>query len=333
MIPYACLTAFSVAAPEYDPVWDIGYRSPVVGDIKAYGAQFVRINPLSKSYSNFIIKKTDKFYNDYNLDGFYCDLTSLININFHSLIKNDNDSTRTVLPFYPILGLRDLYRREYSFAKQKNPNAIIIQHTSMSIVPPILAYGDAYLDGEQFRIPWLQVKDSYSDILSLDEFRTEFTGKQFGTVPIFLPEFKPESIKKPEPTRNLIGMLLLNDALFWPLLGNRDEIKTEYSILDKFDLSDAEFISYHNSTPPVISPPLEKTYVSLYKLPSGKTIIVAANLGHEQVTGIVKLNPVYIKGGNYSIKALPGNQVVSNNNSFSVSLSPSQYSVFVLEPQ
>lgn len=332
VIPYSCLAALSTAAPEWDRVWDIGYRSQVTSDTRAFNAPFVRINPLSKSYSNFIIQKTQKFFNDYNLDGFYCDISTLININFHQVVKHDNDSTRTVLPFFPILGLRDLYRREYSFIKQQNPNTIIIQHTSTSIVPPILGYADAYLDGEQFRVPWLQVGDSYADALPLDEFRTEFTGRQFGTVPIFLPEFKPESSKKPEPTRNLIGMILLNDVLCWPLLTDIDEWKAEYSILGKYDLSEAEFISYHNSTPPVISPPLNKTYVSLYKLPSGKTIVIAANLSHVQVSGVVKLNPVYLGRGSFTIKALPGNQVVSNNNSLSLSLSPSQYSVFVIEP-
>lgn len=331
LIPYSCLTLQSTAQPTWSRYWDLGIRNVHSEDVKTFNAPFVRTNPLSQSYSNFIIQKNKDFLDNYNVDGFYLDGTGLININVRHSIKNDKDSTKSDLPYYPILSLRKTNMRLYSVVKNNNPNNIIVAHTSTSIVPPILAYVDAYVDGEQFRDPRRHVEDSYTDILSLDEFRTEFLGKQFGVVPVFLPEFSGVNSRAPGPTDNLISLLLVHDVLCWPVSGNLDEWKKVYAILDKYKYTNAEFIPYYSKTPPNTSP-IKGIYVSMYKLDTGKLLIIAANLSKNKVSGNVTINSAYNTKGNFSIKKLPnGNAVATNSNSFFVSLDPSQYDLFILE--
>ena len=331
LIPYSCLTLQSTALPTWSKYWDLGIRNVHAEDVKTFNAPFVRVNPLSQSYSNFIIEKNKSFLDNYNVDGFYLDGTGLININVRHSIKNDKDSTKYDLPYYPILSLRKTNMRLYSVVKNKNPDNIIVAHSSTSIVPPILAYADVYVDGEQFRDPRRHVADSYSDILPLDEFRTEFLGKQFGVVPVFLPEFSGANSTAPGPTDNLISLLLLHDVLCWPVSGNLGEWKKAYAILDKYKYSNAEFIPYYSKIPPNSSP-LKDILVSMYKLDSGKLLIIAANLSKNKASGNIAINKAYNAKGNFTIKALPDGKVVATNtNDFSVSLNPSEYNLFILE--
>jgi hypothetical protein len=84
---------------------------------------------------------------------------------------------------YPTFAIRALMKRIYTVVKEHNPDDIVDVHCSWGWNPAGLAYADLQWNGEQFgpRYKMRGPKDGYiAGALSLDQFRTEFTGRQLG---------------------------------------------------------------------------------------------------------------------------------------------------------
>jgi hypothetical protein len=188
-------------------------------------------------------------------------------------------------PTYPILGYRDLYRRDYAVVKGLPRETFTMAHMSGKITIPILAYDDSYLDGENFRGV---VKDSYMDVVSLDAFRAEFMGRQWGLMPFFLPEFDAEHRTQVEPTRGMMALLMLHDVNLWPIWCNLKVVNEALAALDKFGYVAAEFIPYFAPVPPATTN-MADVYVSAYKRPDGRVLLIVGNLSKEDRQGEVRI--------------------------------------------
>jgi hypothetical protein len=175
----------------------------------------------------------------------------------------------------------------YSVLKTAKPDSFSMAHMSGKMTMPILAYEDSYLDGEHFRG---QVKDSYMDMMSLDTFRTEYMGRQWGIMPYFLPEFDAEHAAQVEPTRGLMALLMIHDVAVWPIWCNANVANEALAALDAFGYVKSDFIGYFEKTPPA-STDMKDTYVSAYKRADGKCLLVVANLAKEDRQGTVTINP------------------------------------------
>lgn len=288
-VPYSCLSFFSGAAPEwpwFEREWTTGSGDSSSSDVAAYGAVFERINPTSESYSDFIVAKNVEFVTTYGLDGLYHDNTHPYELTPNSVDGGWTDAAGRWHPRFPILAYRDLYRRLYIAVREVNPKAWLMAHMSGKVTAPILAYEDAYLDGEHFRG---HVKDCYLDLLSLDTFRAEFMGRQWGLMPYFLPEFNAEYQKPVEPTRGLMGLLLAHDVAPWPIWCNLEPVKEIYAALDAFGYVDSEFLPYFDPNPPATTD-MADVLTSAYRRADGRALVVIANVGREDRVGTVTLN-------------------------------------------
>ncbi|MBI2298929.1 MAG: LamG domain-containing protein [Armatimonadetes bacterium] len=285
-IPYSCLSFFSGASPEwpwFEKAWTTGGGDSGSSDVAAYGAVFEQINPTSKSYSDFILWKNVQFMERYGLDGYYHDNTHPYGFGPPARDCGWLDD-KGWHPTYPILAYRDLYRRLYTAVKERKPDAWLMAHMSGKVTIPILAYEDAYLDGEHFRG---RVKDSYLDLLPLDTFRAEFMGRQWGIQPFFLPEFSQEEAARVEPTRGLMGLLLVHDVQPWPIWCNIEPVKAMYDALDAFGYVDSDFLPYFDPQPPARVDGMADVYVSVYKRADGRALAVIANVSREARSGVV----------------------------------------------
>jgi hypothetical protein len=186
----------------------------------------------------------------------------------------------------PILGYRDLYRRNYRFFKGLGKPTFLQAHMSGKMTIPVLAYEDSYLDGEHFRGV---VKDSYLDVMTLDSFRCEYMGRQWGLMPFFLPEFDEENRPKVEPTRGMMALLMIHDVNVWPIWCNAKVVDEAFKALDDFGWVKSDFIPYFDPKPPA-STDLQDVYVSAYKKANGSVLLVVANLGREDRQGQVKVD-------------------------------------------
>ncbi len=287
-VPYSCLTFFSAASPEwpwFKDEWQTGSGDSSSSDVAAYGAVFARVNPLSESYSDFIVWKNVEFVKRYGLAGVYHDNSHPYGIAPPTQGGGWRDEQGHWHQTYPMLAYRDLFRRLYGAVKDANPDSWLMAHMSGKVGIPFLAYEDAYLDGEHFRG---HVQDSYLELVSLDTFRAEFMGRQWGLMPYFLPEFRPPYSEQVEPTRGLMGLLLLHDVAPWPIWCNLKPVIEMYDALDAFGYVESEFIPYFDPTPPVKTA-LPDVHGSVYKRADGRALVVVANLSREDRQGRVTL--------------------------------------------
>jgi hypothetical protein len=190
-----------------------------------------------------------------------------------------------VYPTYPILAYRDLYRRIYAVVKSHNRPTFNMAHMSGKVCIPILAYEDAYLDGENFRGV---VKGDYMDVLPLDTFRAEFLGRQWGIMPYFLPEFSAPYDGQVEPTRGLVAMLMVHDVAPWVIWCNAKVFEEAFDALDAFGYVDAGFVPYFDPKPPAATE-MKGVLVSAYTKP-GKALVIVANLSREDRSGTVRID-------------------------------------------
>jgi hypothetical protein len=173
----------------------------------------------------------------------------------------------------------------YAVMKGVPRETFTMAHMSGKVTIPILAYDDSYLDGEHFRG---RVKESYMDLMSLDTFRAEFMGRQWGIMPFFLPEFPQDLAKQVEPTRGLMGLLMIHDVSVWPIWCNAEVANEALAALDEFGYVDADFIPYFDPAPPATTD-MKDVYVSAYKR-NGRVLLIVANLSKEDRQGEARIN-------------------------------------------
>jgi len=286
-LPYLFLTWFPDNCPEWpffckDWGLDGGKREG------AYGANIRQISVANKDFQDFVTWKTKEFVEKYGIDGAYHDNTALMPI--ESIPAGGYVRNGKTYPTYPILSKRRLYRRIYAMYKGLPRETFTIAHTSRSMVIPVLAYEDAILVGEHFRG---KVKDNYMDVFSLDTFRAEMMGRQWGVISFFLPEFGGNTggneAKEVEPTRGMMALLMIHDVPLWPIWCNAEEVNKALAALDEFGYVNADFIGYFDSMPPAKTDTAD-VYVSAYKGAGQRALLIAANLSRENRKGLVAID-------------------------------------------
>jgi len=331
-IPYSCLMAISSASPEwkwFGQDWSVHAADGGSSDVAAMGASFEYVSPTVKSWQDFIIWKNKQFIDRYHLNGYYHDLTYPRGYAVPSANTGWFDG-KTWQKTYPVLAYRELYRRLYAITKAADPNAFDIGHMSSRVFIPVLAYEDGYLDGETLRASMIG-KDNYMDVLPLDKWRAEYTGRQWGPIPIFLPEFDAVHSKEVEPTRGLAALLLLHDVTVWPVWCNVSVIKTMRDAKDAFGMDNAEFIPYFDSSPPAVAD-MKDVYISVYKKPDGRTLIVVGNTSNDPRNGTVTLNTKRIGIDAAKVLSWPDQKPVSlNDNTIPITIPGRDYQLFVME--
>jgi len=286
-VPYLCLTWITDDTPEwrfFKREWEGKSYDPSIPEA-GWPHRFALVSPVGKGYADFIIWKTRQFMETYRIDGTYHDQT-------HPYTSTNTRSgwgyRRAGRDYvsYPILGYRALYRRNYALVKSLPWPTFTQAHMSGKMVVPVLAYDDTYLDGEHFR---RVVKDSYMDVTTLDAFRAEYMGRPWGLTPVFLPEFDAAPAQRVEPTRGMMGLLLLHDINVWPIWCNAQVVDDAFAALDEFGYAEAEFIPYFDRQPPM-GTDLKDVYGSAYRKADGSVLLIVANLAKEDRRGDIAID-------------------------------------------
>src|SRR5690606_31794398 len=206
------------------------------------------------------------------------------------------------LPYYPILEARKLHERFYKMVKSRGRDNVVITHSSSRIIPPILAFGDAYVSGEQYRQERVHVQDDYLKVSGLEAFQTEFSGYPFGLAGIFLPAFKQQNYLVAEPTRALAAVLLQHDIKAWPIWSATivwDEVN---KALDAFPgFLSSTFIPYY-ATNPLIKTKKTNILAGAYKNIKGEYLCVISNVSSQLSDVVIEFNDISIS--NYEIRKL-----------------------------
>jgi hypothetical protein len=320
VLSYATITMLPGSSPFYQENKTKWIEGPK--PMKLPTDSLIFIEPNSKNYKESIPQQLAYYLKKYNLDGYYLDGTKLYPYFNKGQI------------YYPILAYRELQKRLYDSVKSKNPNALIIAHMSSSMNIPVLSFVDGYVDGEQFRSASngkqvYKVRESYLDVIDLDQFRAEFIGKQWGIVPFFLPEFDPASINSVQPTLGLVSLLLVHDVQPWPIFSNISIWNKMYEALDSFGFQNSTFVPYYSDTPPASANDLKGVYISAYKK-TNQALIIVSNLSKNKISGKITLNisVLGLKNINDVYSFSDSAKADFNQNTISINLDPLSYKLF-----
>jgi hypothetical protein len=208
------------------------------------------------------------------------------------------------VPTYQIYAMRDYFKRmAYLFQKFGDGPPAIIAHASGVLAMPHLSFADIFLDGEQV---YHRIRDwdgdgppSYLEMTPLDQWGAEFSGRQFGFVPLFLPAMRPNLAKgypdlnkQIAPTREMLALAQLHDVLVWPLWSNADEWKKVVAVREEFQIGGAD-VQFHpfwelkNSA----KADAKNVLVSSYTGTRG-VLAVVANIGESEQNVAVDFSPI-----------------------------------------
>lgn len=295
VVPYSCLTFLSEASPEWSAFseeWAVpGVADRTSSDVGAYNVGFMGVCPGAEGWADFAVWANKRYMNTFELDGLYHDNTFPYACNNelhgHGWQEEGQRNRRSV---YPILAHRRLYRRIYAMMKDLGRETYMMAHMSGRVNMPVLSFTDAYLDGEHFR-SW--VDDDYRKVLPLDQFRAEFMGRQWGIMPVFLPELGEKARQTREATRQMLSMTLLHDTPVWAIWCSTPAVDEVRRALDEFGYVQADFAPYWQEPVRSDDPDVR---VSAY-LRDEKALLVVSNFAYEAKTVTLEADRAKLKLG------------------------------------
>ena len=178
MIPYLGYQ-ISEKAPEFPWVKDEVVLFPPATNADKYPgmpSQMVSSVCLRSVWQDALVDYVSRLMDEFDIDGIYVDSTNMpfpCRNALHGCVARRADGTK--VPVYPVFAVRETFRRLYAVVKGKKADGIVDSHVFDCMNSAALSFATSYWNGEQLspaRFP--------RDALSLDRFRTEFMGVNWG---------------------------------------------------------------------------------------------------------------------------------------------------------
>ncbi len=190
---------------------------------------------------------------------------------------------------YKIWAFRELLKRIYCLFYEKRKHPIIHHHTSCWLCIPCISFSHLMLDGEQYHDPGQKVEEHFLDVVPLDKWRAEHTGRQWGPAPFLLPDIPSQFCTSEAPTRELLMLTNLHDTGLFPAGNNPRVVMRNYQARRLFGVAECEFRGYWAS-PGWARCETPDAYVSVYRKPDGsRCLLVVGNTARAETT--VRVRP------------------------------------------
>jgi Glycoside hydrolase 123, N-terminal domain/Concanavalin A-like lectin/glucanases superfamily len=287
---YSFLNNVSTKIPEYNLFFDEWKRH---ANSKKGVYYMDVVSPTVKSWQDFIVWSYVEGMNKFDIDGIYYDLAwpSPTRNPIHGGYVNEYGKSDR---FWPIFAVREIAKRSYIAFRNQKPQTAFIGHCSSNpIVLPIMSFCDFALDGEQFG----GNLHSYMEQIPLDKMRAEFTCRQFGLIPLFLPEIgrsgnKDYSSKQTAPTEEMVALFYLHDVMIWPIWVHHPTLakyqKAKMAFIQSGDKK-IDFIPYWDN--PVAKSSNNQVKISAYrKNDANEAFLMISNLSDSPVSEDLTVN-------------------------------------------
>ncbi|GEM_PF-4455568 len=221
---------------------------------------------LDTSFQDFMVYYINELIEKYNIQGIYFD---------------GHGS--------PLWAARDFLKRVYKLFRRRHPEqTFILVHSSTQLQSPVLAFADFQWNGENFNAGILRVGAHYTEVLPIDRILAEYTGRQWGWVPYFLPELDEYYRKLIAPTREMIALLQVHDVFISGAWCHYPTFNHFKKVMREFDIADTVFSGYWEQ--PVFHTN-SQVKISIYRHRKGKKILLfAANLTDKIQETVVSLD-------------------------------------------
>ncbi len=262
--------------------WDAHAGRGTAADVLAMGIVNIRSCPATESWEDFISWKYQQFLEEYDWDGFYLDNSIPGRCQNSAHPEEHHDRTH-------IFACRELMKRFYAITKLNDPSNVMVCHMSTRLCIPVLSFCDAYVDGEQYHWALEKFDGNYMGLTSLARVRAEFIGRNWGLIPLFLPELSGPLQRTPTSTRELLALLLPHETRFWIGACHRETLTAALDALDEFGMAEAEFLPYW-SNGEVVRPEGDEVIVSAWQHPENGVLVVVSNFADEERAVTVTLD-------------------------------------------
>ena len=300
----------------------------------------VMMCPKSEALQDAYLYALDQRLKTFGDDGVYLDGTA----SFVPCMNTEHGcgylgADGVLKPTYPVFAVRELMKRLNSIVKSHDPDAIIDAHSSFCYNLAGLAYADVMWTGEQ----WHHLRDTgtnyVSGQLTLDKFRTEFTGRQIGIGAETLHYRLRDPMK-------VAATSLLHDIspryslqAFDNITGKPDPyfalMPKLWKLRDEFGANEAEKLYYYNNQD-YVTVAGEQGHATLLKHPSNGTLALVSNLSREKqdLTVSFNLQSLGLRAGEVSvIDPLTGKDVpISAEGKVTLSLESEAWEYLWLKP-
>jgi len=242
-------------------------------DVLRMGVVNMRCCPLTASWQDFITWKYQQFLEEYDWDGFYLDNSIPGKCNNPRHPEEHHDRRL-------IFGTRELMKRFYRLNKANDPRNVMVCHMSAHKCIPLLSFCDATVDGEQYSWALEQFDGDYINLTSLARVRAELMGRNWGPIPLFLPEIKGSTANRTVRTREMLALLLPHGTRFWIGACDHETIYAALDALDAFGIADARFLPYWADGGPVVAQ--ERAIASAYVRAGEGALLIVSNLADQE---------------------------------------------------
>ena len=269
-------------APEWAEYSDECLVYPRTGDYQRKPEQHAYRVCYRSVWQDFLADGIARIMDEYDIDGVYLDGTSTP---FGGCANQRHGCGYTgpdgkVHPTFALFPIRETLRRIYTVVKSRKSDGQVNVHQS-AFMTHALPYFTSYWDGEHLFVP---KGGSAMERLSLDMFRAEFMGRQWGVPAEFLHGSLGLNMHQ------ALAISLLHDVPARPgTVPDLEEIARVWRVFDEFGRKEAQFLPYWSNSRFVTVEPAG-CYVSLYNHPTHGVLAVVSNPSGQEQTVRARFN-------------------------------------------
>ncbi len=230
----------------------------------------------NSSFADFYLYRLNQLIDETGIDGIYLDGSWWFCSNQqHGCGYVDDQGKRQVQ--FNIWSFRELFKRIYCLFHEKRQDPVVHIHTSCWLAVPALSFCHLMLDGEQYHDAGQKVEDHFQDVVPLDKWRAEHTGRQWGPAPFILPDIPSQYTQGPTATRELLMLTNLHDTAIFPGNLNLRAMMRNYQVRRLFGVAGCEFRGYWGNQD-LVRCETPGGLVSVYRQPDGsRCLLVVGN--------------------------------------------------------
>ena len=298
--PYMCINTFWRGAPVYRTFrseWVTSNAAPAPLDMTANEWSAAGVCEAARSFVDWRIWRFYKTFKEHpelakSIRGMYLDVTSAPACGNIAHGCGLRTADGTLIKRYSLLGTREFQKRLYCLLQKHWPHMMIINHESNNWHMSQVAFAHIFADGESTwrNPPYTIDKLNYYDFVKLADWRSQHMGRQFGQVPLFLPQpaRRVHGNKKLwahvigetgiPASQHVAGMLLVHDIIPWPAYMNPEPFVRLRKMKDAFGWDDQlRFTGYWTKHSLLkLESDVQPVVASIYRRP-GKALIVVMN--------------------------------------------------------
>lgn len=311
-------------APEWETYRHDCLVHPQRGGYHREPEQWAYIVCLASPWQDFLAHYLDSQMAEFGTDGVYLDGTSEpwgCKNPHHGCGFTKPDGT--IGTTYPIFATRSMMKRIYTIVRKHNPKGQVNVHQSTCMTIPTLAFATSYWDGEQFGS--IARGPHALKVLSLDAFRCEFMGHNWGVPAEFL------CYNRPYTQHEAMAFTLLHDVL---VRGNLAEQGPLWTAMAQFGRAEADWHPYWQNAEFARTNDVD-IKVSLYNRVGKGLVAVVSNLAQVKRRAEVTFDLVRLgqAPGLTGVEILSQRPVPVRDGNIAVSLAPLDYAVVWLRPR